>query len=246
MTTETRPEVEIELPPLHRSQRDIARDTHRFKVVCCGRRWGKTLLAVGGFLLPSALEGKRVWHVAPTYKQTLEAWDYLMRLVSQLPVSMASINITELKVSFAGGGSIQMRTGDNPNNLRGSGLDGVVLDEAAVLKPEVWDLVLRPALADKQGWALFISTPQHFNWFYDLFARGEDSQASDWASWQKPTWDNPFIPESEIDAARRDMDEADFEQEFGASFTAVGGAVFPLLSADRHIYLRPLPSGLVW
>lgn len=243
MTTEA-PTISITLPPLHASQREIAESPARFKVVCCGRRWGKTLLATT-ICLKAALEGGRIWHVAPTYKQTLEAWGYLMRLVSQMPPQFASIQVSELMVTFATGGSIQMRTGDSPNNLRGSGLDGVVLDEAAVLKPDVWDLALRPSLADRQGWALFISTPQHFNQFYDWYMLGEDPSNHDWASWQHPTWDNPHIPESEIEAARRDMLPEDFDQEFGASFTAVGGAVFPILSADRMYFLREMPKGTI-
>jgi hypothetical protein len=161
--------------------------------------------------------------------------------VRELPDTKTQVS--ELTVITSTGGSIQIRTGDNPDNLRGAGLDGVVLDEAATMKADVWDLVLRPALADKQGWALFISTPQHYNWFFDLFERAE-SGAKDWACWQHPTWDNPFIAESEVEAARRDMLDEDFDQEFGASFTAVGGAIFKGLSANRPFYLRPMPAGL--
>lgn len=235
--------INITLPPLHPSQSAIAKSPARFKVVACGRRWGKTLLAAT-LLLDGALRGKRLWHVAPTYKQTLEGWDYLQKLVSQLPAGLAKTNVSELTVHFKGGGSVQLRTADNPDNLRGAGLDGVVFDEAAMGKQGAWELVLRPALADKQGWALFISTPQHFNWFYDLWERGQSPEHPDWASWQLPTWDNPYIAQSEIDAAQRDMEPEDFDQEFGASFTAVGGAVFPLLSANRPMYLRPMPSDL--
>lgn len=243
MTTQAPERPTITLPPLHPSQQTIARDPHRFKVVCCGRRWGKTLMSMT-LLLRDALKGKRLWHVAPSYKQTLEGWDYLQRLVVQMPKGIATVKVSELMVTFAGGGSIQLRTADNPDNLRGAGLDGVVLDEAADIKPEAWDLVLRPALADKQGWAMFIGTPKHFNHFYDLFERGQSDEYTDWASWQKPTWDNPFIKQEEIDAAQKEMEPGDFDQEFGASFTAIGGAIFPLLSANRPMYLRPLPSGL--
>lgn len=231
---------EIVLPPLHDAQRIIAKHEARYRVVCCGRRWGKTMLGVV-VCLRAALKGGRVWWVAPTYQQALEGWRYLQKLTAQLP--MARTRVSELTVSF-GKGSIQVKTGDNPDNLRGAGLDGVVLDEAAVMKPDVWELILRPALADKQGWALFISTPQHYNWFYDLYTHAERDTSGEWAAWQHPTWDNPFIPEAEIEAARRDMDNDDFLQEFGASFTAVGGAVFPLLSANRPVYLRPMPSGV--
>ena len=219
----------------------IVKNPARFKVVCAGRRFGKSLLSVV-VALRTALRGGRVWVVAPSYKQTLENWTYLQRLVVQMPVNVAKTHVTELLVTFSGGGSIQMRTGDNPDNLRGAGLDGIVLDEAATMKQDAWDLVLRPALADRQGWALFIGTPQHYNWFYDLYTHAESD--ADWAAWQHPTWDNPYIAESEIEAARRDMTEEDFDQEFGASFTAVGGAVFKDLAANRPFFLRPMPSHL--
>jgi hypothetical protein len=233
----------VTLPPLYQQQMDVLKSPARFRVVVAGRRFGKTLLSVVA-CLQTALKGGRVWLVSPSYKQTMEAWAYLQRLVSQMPRSVAKTQIAELAVHFAGGGSIQARTGDNPDNLRGAGLDGVVLDEAATLKPEVWDLVLRPALADKQGWALFIGTPRHFNHFYDWYERGQSGDYPDWASWQHPTWTNPHIKPEEIEAAQRDMTPEDFDQEFGASFTAVGGAVFADLGRNRPAYLRPMPAGL--
>jgi hypothetical protein len=239
MTTATL-ERTLTLPELHPSQLTIAKHSARFKVICCGRRWGKGILGITAGLR-KALKGGRVWWVAPTYSISLEGWTYLMRLVHQIPG--AKVEISRLRVMFPSGGSIEIKTGDNPDNLRGSGLDLVVLDEAASMKQEVWDLVLRPTLADRQGEAIFISTPKHYNWFFDLFQRGESEEYPDWQSWQKPTWDNPFIAESEIEAAQRDMEPGDFDQEFGASFTAIGGAIFPLLSANRPFYLRPMPQG---
>ncbi len=242
MTTAAPVAVNVQLPPLHPSQQAIAKHPARFKVICCGRRYGKGVLGVT-ICLRKAAKGGRCWWVAPTYQIALEGWSYLLQLVSKFPGT--KVILGEHIVRFPGGGSVQIKTGDNPDNLRGAGLDLVVLDEAATMKPDVWYLSLRPALADRQGEAVFISTPQHFNWFYDLYTLGETGQ-EDWASWQYPTWDNPFIPEAEIDAARRDMTDEDFDQEFGASFTAVGGAVFRLLSSDRHIYFRPMPAGLVF
>ncbi len=246
------PNIRITLPTLHPTQRNIARSPARFKVVNCGRRWGKTALGIvlclaGNEADPrqrGALRGGRIWWIGPTYKQAQEGWTYLLALVRQMPATMVTVSHTELKVSFAGGGSVQVRTeGGDPDNLRGAGLDGVVCDEYALFNPDSWSQVLRPALADKQGWAMFISSPQHFNHFWELYEMAE-AGADDWACWTHPTWDNPYIAASEIEAARRDMLDEDFEQEFGASFTAVGGAVFRLLSSDRPIYLRTMPAGL--
>lgn len=244
----------ITLPSLHDKQQRIAKSGARFKVVDCGRRFGKTLL--GGVValvgVPAdginpkrigGLEGGRIMWVAPTYKQAKEGWAYLVPLTRQIPGG--KVHLAEQRVSFPGGGSIELRTeGGDPDNLRGAGLDGVVIDEAALCKEESWTQVLRPALADREGWALFISTPRHFNWFYRLFERGQSPTETDWQSWQHPTWDNPFIPWSEIEAARRDMTEEDFDQEFGASFTVVGGAIYRLLGLNRPLYLRPMPEHL--
>lgn len=232
----------VQLPKLHPEQDKIARDRHRFKVVCCGRRWGKTLL--GGVLafITAARRGRVMW-VAPTVKQANEGWAYLTWLARQTPG--CRIHLAIQRISFSGGGFIEMRTeGGDPDNLRGAGLDGVVCDEAALLLSRSWSQVLRPALADKQGWALFISTPQHFNWFYKLFEQGQDPDDKDWVSWQQPSWNNPFLAESEIEDLRKEMTDEDFEQEIGASFTVVGGAILKELAANRPRYLRPMPSGL--
>ena len=241
-TAELPPPILVTLPPLHASQRIIAKHPARFKVACCGRRWGKNVVGVV-LCVRKAAKGGRVWWVAPSYSLALEGWAYLIRIARQFPG--ARILTSRLKVVFAGGGSIEIKTADNPDNLRGAGLDLAVLDEAASMKPEVWDLIIRPALADHQGEALFISTPQHYNWFFDLYQRAEADTTGTWAAWQHPTWDNPFIPAAEIEAAQRDMAPEDFDQEFGASFTAVGGAIFPLLSANRPMYLRPFPPGIL-
>ena len=247
MTAEA-PVLEITLPPLHTSQREIAKDPARFKVVCCGRRWGKTMLGTVAAMRgrgqgTGALTGGRIFWVAPTVKQANEGWAYLTRVSA--PIPGARVHLADQMITYSGGGRVEMRTeGGEPDNLRGAGLDGVVLDEAALLKHRSWDQILRPALADKQGWAMFISTPQHFNWFFDLYEGAETDSTGTWGAWQYPTWDNPFIPEGEIDASRRDMADEDFDQEYGASFTAVGGAIFKGLSGNRPFFLRSMPANI--
>jgi len=234
-------EVTVTLPPLHDSQRVIAKHPARFKVVCCGRRDGKTVLGIVLCIRCAAKKG-RAWWIAPTYSIALEGWNYLLRLVRNFPG--VKVAVSRMMATFPGGGTIEIKTADNPDNLRGAGLDFAAMDEFASMKPDVWDLIIRPALADHQGEALFISTPKHYNHFFDLYQHAEADETGTWACWQHPTWDNPFIPQDEIDAAQRDMDPADFDQEFGASFTAVGGAIWPLLSANRPLYFRPMPANL--
>ena len=241
MTTEPL-QVQVYLPTLHPSQHEVATSKARMRVVCCGRRWGKTMLGVVECIRVGS-KGGRAWWIAPSYSIALEGWRYLTRVVATFP--NARVEVSRLRVSFSGGGSIEIKTADNPDNLRGAGLDLAVLDEAASMQPDVWYLIIRPALADRGGRALFISTPKHFNWFYDIYAHAEQDTSGTWACWQHPTWDNPFIPQTEVDQAQRDMQQGDFDQEFGASFTAVGGAIWPALSANRPMYLRPMPKDLI-
>ena len=140
----------------HEGQLQVARDTARFKVLSCGRRWGKTRLAVMESLRV-ALDGGRVWWLAPTYQMAMEGWRPLMRMCSGDPD--AKVNRSDHRVDF-GKGSIEVRSADDPDKLRGAGLDLVVLDEAAFMKlDDVWD-ALRPALTDRQGKAIIISTPK--------------------------------------------------------------------------------------
>lgn len=233
--------VDVKLPDLHPTQYAVAKSNARFRVVCCGRRWGKTVLGVIE-CIRVASKGGRVWWVAPTFKQSMEGWLYLTRIIATFPGARKLES--KLTVTFSGGGSIEIKTSDDPDNLRGAGLDLVVLDEAASMQPIVWYQIIRPALADRGGRCVFIGTPKHFNWFYDVYSQAETDTTGNWSCWQHPTWDNPYIPQEEIDAAQNDMEPGDFDQEFGASFTAVGGAIWPLLSANRPSFLRPMPKDL--
>lgn len=128
-------------------------------------------------------------------------------------------------IRFPGGGSITVKTADDPDNLRGSGLDGVILDEAAFMKEDVWAQVIRAALMDRGGWAFFISTPNGMNWFYDLF---EYAEREGWMRWQAPTWANPLIPQAEIDEVRNDpsVSSLEFQQEIEAQFVTAGAGMF--------------------
>lgn len=136
------------------------------------------------------------------------------------------ISESQHRVELPGGGSVEVRSGDDPDTAgRGPGWDGVVMDEAAFVKQQLWYTSLRPALADRQGWAVFFSTPNGFNWFKDLFDKAgvEDG----WGHWQRPTSDNPLVPASELESALRDMGPRAFGQEHEALFTEMEGAEWP-------------------
>jgi len=128
-------------------------------------------------------------------------------------------------VTLPGGGFVAVRSADNPDSLRGEGLDFVVMDECAFMQREAWTEAIRPALSDRLGKALFISTPKGRNWFWEAYQRGVN-QEEGWQSWQFPTSTNPFIEKSEIEAARRDLPEIIFRQEYLAEFVDDQGGVF--------------------
>lgn len=229
MTTE----ASVELPiALHPGQEDIDRSDARFKVIACGRRFGKTLWGVGKCIQTSLGEGGRTWWVAPSYQIAREGWGYLRDWAYAYPG--AEIRDGDMEVRWPGGGLTQIRTAHDPQSLRGAGLDGVVLDEAAFIHPEAWSEALRPALADRKGWAVFISTPHGHNWFWELYDAA--SGLEDWQAWRKPSSDNPLIDPDEIRQAKRQLSPAAFAQEWEASFESVGNMVWDNFSRDRHLH----------
>lgn len=202
---------------------EVKNSAARFKVLACGRRWGKTRL---GTLLciDVALRGGRAWWVAPSYKMATPGRRGLYRIAAQIPGAV--VNRGNALVTLPNGGTVQVRSADDPQSLRGEGLDYAVLDECAFMAEAAWAESLRPALSDRQGAALFISTPKGRNWFWRLWQRGQDESEEDWASWQRPSRENPYLAASEIEAARGDLPERVFQQEYEALFLDDAGGVF--------------------
>lgn len=215
--------IEVKLPPLHPGQAkamSLVR-SRRFVVIVAGRRWGKTRLA-SAVALASALSGQRVWWVAPTHDMARAGLSDIVDLASQVPG--ADYRRADRAVLFPGGGSIWVRSADRPQNLRAFGIDLLVLDEAAYLKPETWNTVLRPALADRRGRALIISTPAGKNWFYELAMAAKEG--GEWGFYHAPTWDNPLIAKEEIAAMEASMPRRAFLQEIAAEFLDREGALW--------------------
>ena len=169
-----------------------------------------------------AAHGRRAWWVAPSYKMSEVGWRPMRRLAAQIPG--ATIHRGNRQIILPGGGEMSVRSADNPDSLRGEGLDFVVLDECAFMAQEAWSEALRPALADRQGRALFISTPKGRNWFWRLWQAA--TEGGEWQCWRFSSYDNPHIARSEIDAARANLPERVFAQEFMAEFLEDGGGVF--------------------
>jgi phage terminase large subunit-like protein len=233
-------EITVEMPPLLGWQREVLASPARFRVLAIGRRGGKTMFGAASALAIAA-EGKRAWWVAPTYQIAQVGWRAVKRLARQIPG--ATIRESDRMVVLPGSGWVQVRSADSPDSLRGEGLDLVVVDEAAFVAEEAWTEALRPALADRQGQALIISTPKGLNWFWQAFERGRDPLQSEWQSWQLPTTANPLIAPSEIDEARRTLPERVFSQEFEAAFISDEGAVFRRVRDAATLSPEPPQSG---
>ena len=217
--------MQIVLPPLHKNQLAVAKSTARFKILVCGRRWGKTRLGAT-LALQTALSGGHVFWVAPTYSVTGIAWRLLRTLVSPLNVIISESTRT---ITFQSGGWISCRSGDRPDLLRGESLDLVILDEADFIPDgeRLWTEVLRPALADRKGKAVMISTPNVENgWFHALFREGQDSKnKSSIKSWQFSSYTNPHLDPKELDVLRGQISEIAFRREILAEFVSAAGAL---------------------
>jgi len=212
----------VVLPSLHKSQQEVWDTKSRFRVLACGRRWGKTRL--GSLMcVATAMYGGRAWWVAPSYPVASVGWRGIRQLANQVPG--AEIRHGDRLITFPGGGTTQVRSADNPDSLRGEGLNLLVMDECAFIKEAAWTEALRPALSDRQGGALFISTPKGRNWFWRLWQRGIND-GGEWHSWRFPTCDNPFIPPAEVEAARVGLPERIYQQEYEAEFLDDAGGVF--------------------
>lgn len=219
---------------LTKPQSRIYQDDSRFRVVVAGRRFGKTFLSTVELLTQSIKDKNRnCWYVAPTYKAAKEiAWDMLIGTVPREYISKT--NETTLTLTLINGSVISLKGAEKPDNLRGRSLDFVVLDEFADMRPEAWYEVLRPSLSDRQGSALFIGTPKGRNHFYDLWTKGADKQ-DDWHSFQYTTIDGGHVSESEIEAAKRDLDERTFNQEYNAQFVNYAGIIYYNFSREESV-----------
>jgi hypothetical protein len=231
-------QITIEFPPLHPGQKRVARSKARFNVLASGRRWGKTRL--GSIMgVAEGLRKGRVFWIAPTYKLTAPGWRMIQRLSA--PIPGVEIHKADKLITYPGGGEVHVRSADDPNSLRGDGLSLAILDECAFMLEEAWTEALRPALSDRKGHAWFISTPKRRNWFHRLYTQAQ-SDPGEWAAWQLPTADNPFIDPTEIEAARSSIPEDVFRQEYLAEFLEGSGSVFRNITACLNAPLDATPE----
>jgi hypothetical protein len=191
----------------------------RFRVLVAGRRFGKTHLGLVELCQGAWGPRRLAWYIAPTYKQAKRvAWKRLKELTR--PWWFGRPNETDLRIDLVSGGAICLRGADNYDSLRGDGLDFLVLDEYASIAPAAWTEVLRPALADKQGRALFTGTPRGYNHFHELVERA--GTHPDWEAFHFTTAEGGNVPSEELESAAKEMDQRTYCQEFEATFENLG------------------------
>jgi len=197
---------------------------------------GKSVACINELIraaLTSDKDRPRFAYIAPLLKQAKEiAWDYLKHYSAPLVPVGATYNETELRIDLPNGGRVRIYGADNPDSLRGIYLDGVVIDEPAQIRPSLWTEVVRPALSDRGGWAVFIGTPAGKNEFYDIWERSRTSEG--WFSLMLKASETGLINEQELWDARSQMGPDRFEQEYECSFeAAIQGAYYA--DALKHV-----------
>lgn len=219
----------VTLPPFHENQLIVVNNNARFKVVAAGRRFGKSRMALFICLDAAINFGLTVWWISPTYNNVNEHWRIATAMVGDLP-SYKNVSQKYMEFHYKDKrGSLSFKSGDRPDNLRGAGIDLVVIDEAAFVPAILWEAVVRPSLSDRRGRAYLISTPNGVgNWFHNAYLRGIDPTNNDWQSFHFTTADNKSIPgiEDEVRQAKEELSDLRFREEYLAEFVDYAGGVF--------------------
>ena len=219
---------------LTKPQRTIFTAPERFRVVVAGRRFGKTVLGINECMYEAMRGTKRlIWYIAPTYRMAKElVWEELKEAIP--PSMIQNKNEAELSITLKGYKSkIVLKGADNPDSLRGKGLDYVVFDEAADIDEDTWFKVIYPALTDKQGSALFIGTPKGYNWFYDLFMEALHSE--NWSAHSYTTAEGGNVTKSELEYAKKTLSKKHFAQEFLASFETLANTIYSSFDRKNNV-----------
>ena len=220
--------------PLTQPQTTVINSGARFRVLVTGRRFGKTYLAINEIAKFSSQPNKKVWYVAPTYRQAKSiCWTELKeKLIKHKWVK--SINHSDLTITLRNNSTITLRGSDNENSLRGVGLNFLVIDEFSDVDKNAWYEVLRPTLSDTNGHALFCGSPRGFgNWSYELFKMRETNK--EWESFKYTTLEGGQVPDAEIEQAKQDLDIRTFQQEYEATFVNYSGMIYYNFSRDKNI-----------
>ena len=232
---------------LSEPQRQVADNKSRFRILCTGRRFGKTTLAIRELCYNARKPNKVCWYVAPSYRQAKQiAWVKLKQILKDLRW-IRRVNEAELTVELKNKSRICLRGADNKDSLRGVGIDFLVLDECADIDEQAWSEVLRPTLSDTKGTAMFSGTPKGMNWFHDLYQRGQDQTDEDYSSFSFTTLEGGFVDSGEIEQAKRDLDAKTFRQEYQATWETYSGIIYYGFSTSENIkhFDPPLDNNII-
>jgi hypothetical protein len=240
----------------HQGQRDLHADRTRFKVVRCGRRWGKTMF--GGYematrvLTPSPFDGLSPslgWVVGPNYSDAEKEFRIIYDSMRKLGVHKDAIKFVKnadsgsLHIITSWGAEVVGKSAQHPDRLVGEGLDWVLMVEAGRHKRNTWAQYIRPTLSDKRGKTIFSGVPEgnsESSLLYSLYERGQSSRFPHWASWKRPSWTNDIVfpggrQDSEILEAEADLTKDEFDRQYGAEFTDKSGVVMKEYDDDIHL-----------
>lgn len=248
--------IELYTPRKHQAELHDLLDQHRFAVLNCHRRFGKTVCILNHLIkaaVTNPLPNPRYAYVAPTYKQAKSiAWDYIKQFTNKIPGT--KYNETELRCDFPNGARITLLSSENSDSLRGIFLDGVCIDETAQVDPKLWNEILRPALSDRKGFCYFIGTPAGMqNFFYEMYQHALSDEK--WLAYTAPVSKTQIIDQEELDAALAQMGESKYKQEFECDWIAnIEGTIFGKLVKEAEDkgrltkidYDPSIPVNTVW
>jgi len=229
---QTTPTSPLALPAAHLGQAVVIDSPARFRVLNCGRRWRKSSTALIALIRAAEARPDLYFWVWPSYPMGHTGWSMLRAVCD----GHWEISESRRRVMSPQGAEIWIKSSDNPQSLRGFGLAGVVFDECRDMSPRIWPEVVRPALSDKKGWALFNSTPRGYDWFYTLYQFATDHKP-EWEAWTFTTFDNPSIDRAELSEIEATTPSLIWRQEYLADFSA--GAELGVFRGVRAVAVLP-------
>ena len=218
-------------------QREILDSPARFKIIAAGRRFGKSYASIAALAQNARFPNKKCLYIAPSYRMGKQIiYDDLLAFLRERNW-LKKVNVSELTFTLVNGSQIMIRSADNPDSIRGIGVDFVVIDEAADIPKldDTWKAVIRPTLSDREGHALIIGSPKGRNFFYDMY----NTVGSEWQSWQFTTLAGGNVSAEEIESAKKDLDERTFRQEYMAEWIDFQGLIYYNFSDDNILEMQP-------
>lgn len=240
---------EIGYTPHSREQLECHISPSRFKIPCCGRRWGKTAFS-GNEMTTALLDVEKpesiYWIVGPNYslgeKEFRVVYNNLVRKLHLGNKIKKTYNVKQgdMKIEMPWGTILEVKSADRKDGLIGEGLDGVIMAEAATHDVDTWQMYVEPALSDKRGWAIFPSTPRGYNWYQGLWMMGQLPDFPEYESWRLPTWSNKAmypggLENEEIKRLKATTPEITWLQEYAAEFTAYQGKIYTEFNPKVHV-----------